>query len=319
MRHHQIDVVGTRLHVVEEGAGPTVLFCHGFPAIWSSWRSQMAAVAGAGWRAIALDMRGYGKSDAPDDAEAYISFQCVGDLVGILDALGIATAVVVGHDFGASVAWNAAMMRPDRFTSVFGISVPFLRPGGPSFLDQFRAAGADNFYMFAQMRPDADQAWSDAPTTIPGSYYWTSGQAPEATRWDPFDPSRGLLRAAPEPLRAIDPAYLDEAIASFARTGFHGALNYYRALDPFLSVASRTYAGAVIQQPSFFLTGRRDGLNSLLQPSESALRPGMPGLRGLVMIEEAGHWPQLETPNEVDAALLAFLAEVRQPSSTLAT
>lgn len=308
MRHHHIDAAGTRLHLVEQGSGPAVLFCHGFPAIWSSWRAQMAAVADAGWRAIALDMRGYGESDAPQGANAYMAAPCVGDLVGMLDALGIASAVLVGHDFGANVAWNAAMMRPDRFSAVFGIGVPFIQPGGPSFLDQLRAAGKDGFYMFAQMRAEADAAWADAATTIPGCYYWTSGQAPADRRWNPFDPARGLLRPAPEPLRAIDPNYIAEAVASFQRTGFHGGLNSYRAIDPFLALAARAYAGAVVRQPSFFLTGGRDGLNAVRQPSEASLRPALPGLRGFQTIQTAGHWPQLEAAAAVNAALTGFLA-----------
>jgi len=263
-------------------------------------------------------MRGYGESDAPNDAADYTPLQCVGDLIGILDHLEIPRAVIVGHDFGASVAWNAAMMRPDRFTAVFGISVPFLQPGGPSFLDRLRAAGADDFYMFAQMRPEADQAWADAAATLPGMYYWTSGQAPDDTRWDPFDPSRGLLRAAPEPLRVIDQAYLDDAVASFTRTGFHGGLNYYRAIDPFFRIASRTYAGAVIRQPSFFVITGRDGLNSVRRPNEAMMRPALPGLAGFLTIREAGHWPQLETPDAVNAALLAFLSELQEALRTVA-
>lgn len=308
MQHRHIDADGIRLHLVEEGNGPAILFCHGFPAIWSSWRAQITAVADAGWRAIALDMRGYGESDAPPAAEAYVATHIVGDLVAVLDALEIETAVLVGHDFGANAAWNAAMMRPDRFSAVFGLSVPFIQPGGPSFLDRFRVAGKDDFYMFAQMRPEADAAWADAAITIPGSYYWNSGQAPEALRWDPFDPARGLLRPAPEPLTVIDPLYVAEAVDSFRRTGFHGGLNYYRAIDPFFGLASRAYAGAVIRQPSFFVTGRRDGLNAVRQPSEASLRPALPGLRGFLTIESAGHWPQLETPAEVNAALTGFLA-----------
>ena len=117
MKHHQIEANGVSLHFVEEGQGPAVLFCHGFPAIWSSWKAQMRAVANAGFRAIALDMRGYGESSAPTDAEAYTPYETVGDLVAVLDACGVGTATVVGHDFGANVAWNAAMMRPDRFTA----------------------------------------------------------------------------------------------------------------------------------------------------------------------------------------------------------
>ena len=161
--------------------------------------------------------------------------------------------------------------------------------------------------MFDQMRPDAEQRWADAALSIPGVYYWTSGQAPAEARWDPFDRSCGLLRAAPEPLRSFDSTYVDEAVANFTRTGFRGGLGYYRSIDPFFAVASRAYAGAVIRQPSFFLTGARDGLNRVRQPSEASLRPALAELRGFVTIEDAGHWPQLETPEQVNAALLSFL------------
>jgi pimeloyl-ACP methyl ester carboxylesterase len=316
--HREIDAQGIKLHVVEQGNGPAVLFCHGFPAIWSSWQAQMDAIAEAGWRAIALDMRGYGESEAPANAEAYTAFQCVGDLIGVLDALNIATAVVVGHDFGANVAWQAAMMRPDRFTAVFGISVPFLQPQMPSFLDRLRQADKTNFYMFAQMRPEADAAWADAAHTIPGMYYWTSAEAPKDMQWDPFDPSRGLLRNAPEPLRSIDQGYLNEAVESFTRTGFHGGLNYYRAIDTYSGAALRPFAGATIRQPSFFLTGKQDGLNNLHAPTEAMLRPGLPDLRGFVTIDDAGHWPQLETADKVNDALLGFLAGLEQRAGTSA-
>ncbi|WP_263282694.1 alpha/beta fold hydrolase [Sphingomonas nostoxanthinifaciens] len=268
----------------------------------------MAAVAASGRRAFAFDMRGYGESDVPHLADAYTPFHCVGDLVAILDHFTIASAVLVGHDFGANAAWSAAMMRPDRFTAVFGISVPFRALGGPSFLDRLRASGADDFYMFSQMRTEAESAWADAADTIPGAYYWTSGEAPADTRWDPFDPSRGLLRPAPAPIRTIDLAYVDAAVASFSRTGFRGALSYYRAIDPFFELASRAYAGAVVAQPSFFLTGGRDGLNRVTRPDDASLQAALPNLRGSMTIEEAGHWPQLETADAVNATLLDFLA-----------
>ena len=130
-------------------------------------------------------MRGYGQSFAPVEAEAYMPFETVGDLVAILDAAGVTTASVVGHDFGANIAWNAAMMRPDRFTAVCGMSVPFRPPGSPSFLDKFRAAGKSQFYWFDMMRAESDQAWENAAVTVPGMMYWTSGEAPEAGRWVP--------------------------------------------------------------------------------------------------------------------------------------
>ena len=308
MKHREIEANGIFLHFVEEGEGPAVLFCHGFPAIWSSWKSQIEAVARAGFRAIALDMRGYGKSSAPAEAEAYTPYETVGDLVAILDAAGVETATVVGHDFGANVAWNAAMMRPDRFTAVCSLSVQFRPLGGPSFLDKLRAAGKDQFYWFHMMRAESDQAWANAAVTVPGMIYWTSGEAPGESRWNPFDPTRGLLRPAPPSSRIVDSnsSYIADAVAAFTRTGFHGALNYYRAVDPFTR-HSAAFAGAKIWQPSLFLAGTLDGLNLVAQPSTESMRGNLTDLRSFSMLESVGHWPQLEAPAATNAALLAFL------------
>ncbi|SNS31125.1 Pimeloyl-ACP methyl ester carboxylesterase [Granulicella rosea] len=308
MTHRAIEANGISLHFFELGEGPAVLFCHGFPAVWSSWKAQMEAVAGAGFRAIALDMRGYGSSSAPVEAEAYTPYETVGDLVAVLDAAGVATATVVGHDFGANIAWNAAMMRPDRFTAVCSLSVQFRPLGGPSFLDRLRAAGKDDFYWFHMMRPESDAAWSDAAVTVPGMIYWTSGEAPDESRWNPFDPTRSLLRPAPADSRTIEAnaGYIAEAVAAFERTGFHGALNYYRSLEPFTRHSS-AFAGAKIHQPSMFLAGMQDGLNMVAQPNAESMRANLPGLRSFTMLEGVGHWPQLEAPTATNAALLAFL------------
>ena len=306
MKHREIEANGISLHVAEEGEGPAVIFCHGFPAIWLSWKTQIQSVAGAGFRAIAPDMRGYGGSSAPLEAEAYTPHQTVGDLVAILDALGVENATVVGHDFGANIAWNAAMMRPDRFSAVCGMSVQYRQLGGPSFLDKLRAAGKDNFYWFQMMKAESDQAWANAAVSVPGMLYWTSGEAPEEGRWDPFNPSRSFLRPAPEALRTIDAAYVSEAIAAFLRTGFHGALNYYRALDPF-TTNSAAFAGAKIRQPSMFIAGTLDGLNQVAQPDQESMRASLTDLRSFTMLEGVGHWPQLEAPEATNAALIAFL------------
>jgi pimeloyl-ACP methyl ester carboxylesterase len=308
MKHHAIEAHGISLHYAEKGEGPAVLFCHGFPAIWSSWKAQMEAVASAGFRAIALDMRGYGESSAPAEAEAYTPYETVGDLVAILDAAQVETATVVGHDFGANVAWNAAMMRPDRFTAVCSMSVQYRQPGGPSFLDKLRAAGKTDFYWFHMMRAESDHAWANAEVTVPGMIYWTSGEAPEASRWNPFDPSRSLLRPAPMGSRTIDASasYIADAVAAFTRTGFHGPLNYYRAIDPFTR-HSAAFAGAKIHQPSMFLAGTLDGLNLVAQPDAESMRINLTDLRSFTMLEGVGHWPQLEAPDATNLALIAFL------------
>lgn len=310
MKHSHVAVDGVTLHSVELGDGPVVLFCHGFPDTWRGWRRQMEAVAGAGYRALTLDMRGYGESSAPVDSAVYTPFHTVGDLVGLLDALQVETVTVVGHDFGASVAWNAAMMRPDRFTAVFGMSVPFLSPGGKTFLQQLREAGKDEFYMFQQMRPEADDEWADAATTIPGMLYWTSGSAPDDQRWDPFDPARGLTRPSPVGLPDwADAADVAAAIADFRRTGFHGPLNYYRAIEPFFDMAG-AFAGATIQQPSSFLMGKADGLAKVRRVTEEGLRRSLPALRCFIELDGVGHWPQLEATGAVNEALLSFLKDV---------
>jgi pimeloyl-ACP methyl ester carboxylesterase len=306
MRHHEIEANGVTLHFVQLGEGPAVIFCHGFPAIWSSWKVQMEAVASAGFSAIALDMRGYGGSSAPVEADEYTPYETVGDLVAVLDAAGVPTASVVGHDFGANVAWNAAMMRPDRFTSVCGMSVQFRPPGGPSILDKLRAAGQNQFYWFDMIKAESDQLWANAAVTIPAVMYWTSGEAPEGSRWDPFKPSVGFLRPAPAASQTIDAAYIADAVAAFTRTGFHGALNYYRAIDLFTR-HSAAFAGATIRQPSMFLAGTLDGFNLVAQPSPESVRTKLTDLRSFTMLEGVGHWPQLEAPDATNAALLAFL------------
>jgi pimeloyl-ACP methyl ester carboxylesterase len=303
---------GVHLHVTEVGEGPAVLFVHGFPDTAYTWRRQMQAVAAAGFRAIAPDMRGYGGSSAPRDPALYTPFQTVGDLVGLLDALEVPQAVIVGHDWGANVAWNAAMMRADRFKAVFCLAVPYSPRGKASVLDAMKAAGhGEDFYMFEQIRPEADQIWSDAAVTIPGMLYWASGSAPAAQAWNPFDPARSLHRKAPDHLPAWIPRdYLVHNIAQCQRSGFHGALNYYRAVQPFFDL-SGAYLNAQIQQPSYFIWGEADGLVPVYQLTEAKMRERCPGLAGYVGLEGVGHWVQHEATEEVNQRLIAFARSVR--------
>src|SRR5579862_3114399 len=123
--HRMVETNGIRLHVAEQGDGPLVILCHGFPECWYSWRHQLPALAKAGFRAVALDLRGYGRSDRPEELEKYTILHDIGDIVGLLDALGAKQAVIAGHDIGAAIAWQAALLRPDRFTRVIALSPPF--------------------------------------------------------------------------------------------------------------------------------------------------------------------------------------------------
>ena len=310
LKEYDIATNGISLHVTEQGKGPAVLFCHGFPDTSYTWRRQMKAIASAGYRAIAPDMRGYGRSSAPADANLYTPLQTAGDLVGLLDALKIPSAVVVGHDWGASHAWNAALMRPDRFTAVFCLSVPYVPRGDVSTFERMRKSGhEDDFYMFAQMRPDSDQIWADAAVTIPGVLYWASGSAPADERWSPMDPARSLYRPAPGPLPSwAEPDYVAHNVAEFQRTGFHGGLNYYRAAEPYFYL-SGAWKGAKMSQPSFFIAGKADGLGALYPPVEK-LRAGLPGLVGSLELDNVGHWIQHEATADVSHQLVKFLRTV---------
>ncbi|OXC76038.1 alpha/beta fold hydrolase [Caballeronia sordidicola] len=311
IKQYDIETNGITLHVTEQGEGPAVLFCHGFPDTAYTWRRQMKVIASAGYRAIAPDMRGYGESSAPLDASLYTPLHTTGDLIGLLDALEIPRAILVGHDWGATHAWNAALMRPDRFAAVFCLSVPFVPRSDVSVFDRMRKAGLqDKFYMFEQIRADADEIWANAAVTIPGMLYWASGTAPAGQQWSPMDPARSLYRAAPGPVPSwAPPDYVAHNIAQFQRTGFHGGLNYYRAAEPYFAL-SAPWKGAKIVQPSFFIWGKADGLKELYPLSLNDLRAGLPGLVGGLELDNVGHWVQHEAAAEVSDQLLKFVRTV---------
>ena len=310
-REYDVDTNGITLHVTEEGDGPVVLFCHGFPDTAYTWRRQMKAIAAVGYRAIAPDMRGYGLSSAPTDAGVYTPLHTAGDWVGLLDALRVPSAVLVGHDWGATHAWNAALMRPDRFKAVFCLSVPYVPRGEVSVFEKMRNSSLqDKFYMFEQIRPDADRLWEHAEVSIPGILYWASAAAPADRRWSPMDPARSLHRPAPGPLPAwAESDYVNHNIGEFRRTGFHGALNYYRAAEPYFHL-SAVFKGAIVTQPSFFIWGKADGLRELYPLTIEQMRAGLPGLRGGLELDNVGHWVHHEASDVVNEQLVKFLQAV---------
>src|ERR1700759_659211 len=178
--HRTVEANGIRVHLAEQGAGPLVLFCHGFPESWYSWRHQLAALAEAGFHAVAPDMRGYGLTDRPAEIDRYTLFHLVGDMVGILDALGEKTAVVVGHDWGAPVAWHAALLRPDRFRAVVGLSVPYRTRGGVAPTTVMPETPDAHFYQLYFQKPGVAEAEleADARSALSKILYSGSGDVP---------------------------------------------------------------------------------------------------------------------------------------------
>jgi pimeloyl-ACP methyl ester carboxylesterase len=322
----RIETNGIRLNIAEQGEGPLVLLCHGFPESWYSWRHQIGALAAAGFRAVAPDMRGYGKSDAPEAIDQYTIFHLIGDLVGLLDALQIPTAVIVGHDWGATIAWQAARLRPDRFRAVVCLSIPY-RPRGPVRPTSVMPRTAEaQFYQLYFQEPGVAEAEfeRDSRATVLSMLYGASGEGIAARAAAPASGGTsaaagigmvpiggGMLRGAGAP--ATLPAWLSKAdidfyAGEFKRSGFRGPLNYYRNVDRNWELMA-AFAGALVTVPALYVAGDRDmvvsfpGTDQLL----ANLKSFVPASRGIKMLPGCGHWTQQERPSEVNAALVEFV------------
>jgi pimeloyl-ACP methyl ester carboxylesterase len=184
-----LDINGIRMRIATQGSGPLVLLCHGFPELWYSWRNQLAALAAAGYRAVAPDMRGYGGTDAPAEPDAYTTLHLVGDMVELVNALGERQAVIVGHDWGAQVAWSAALLRPDLFRAVVGMSVPFSPPARVELLSALVSRGISDFYIQYFQAPGVAEAEleRDVESSIRRIYFSGSGDGPDWPGRSPAD------------------------------------------------------------------------------------------------------------------------------------
>jgi pimeloyl-ACP methyl ester carboxylesterase len=311
--HRTVRTNGTSMHVAECGRGRPVLLCHGFPELWSSWRHQLPVLAEAGCHAIAPDQRGYGGTDRPDAVSAYDIEHLTGDLIGLLDAMGEERAVFVGHDWGAIVVWNLAVMAPDRVEAVVGMSVPFTpRPPVPP-TELMKALAGDRFLyiLYFQREGPADRELARDPRrTLLKAYWSVSGEAPKGSiRRLPKEGTAYLDQLA-EPPQGVLPSWLsqedlDDNVASFRRTGFTGALNWYRNFDRNWELTER-FADRKVEQPALFVAGERDPVLRMTPPE---LMDGwVTDLRGKVLVPGAGHWVQQEAPEHVNAALLDFLS-----------
>ena len=305
------------MRVAEQGSGPLVLFCHGWPESWYSWRHQLAALAAAGYRAVAPDMRGYGGTDAPAEIEKYTLLHLVGDMVDLVRALDEREAVIVGHDWGAPVAWNSALLRPDIFRAVVGMSVPFSPPSGTDLLAALEKMGVTNFYMQYFQEPGVAEAEfeRDPETSIRRIHFSGSGDAPPRGKFATVEPGKGFLGSTVEPESL--PAWLPrEDIAyyagEFARKGFRGGLNWYRNLRRSAELLA-PWRGCIVRQPSMFVAGERDGVLKFPASRQQidAFPTTLPGLRGCNILEGAGHWIQRERAAKVNELLLGFLESLR--------
>ena len=320
--HCFADVNGIRMHYIDEGQGPLVILLHGFPYLWYMWRRQIPALAGAGFRVVVPDQRGFGQTDRPESIKAYDISQSVGDMVSLMAAIGETSAVIVGHDLGAWVAQAAAMMRPDLFSGLVMLNTP-VPPRGkvkPTVALREMAKGRVFHHLYFQEvgKPDRELA-ADPRKTLRSVYYSISGDATGSERWRLFlEPGEPILNSFTEPKELpswLSPRSIDYYVDEYTRTGFTGALNYYRCRDRNWEITS-FLDGAVVHQPSMFIGGSAD---PSLEPIEmrgvyDRLETYLPGLWKKVLLLDVGHSAAEERPDQVNELLVTFLGQLESQS-----
>ncbi|MFD7435483.1 alpha/beta fold hydrolase [Streptomyces sp. NPDC059861] len=318
LTHRLLPSPAGRIHLVEQGSGPLVLLVHGFPESWYSWRHQLPALAAAGYRAVAVDVRGYGRSSRPEAVDAYRMHHLVEDNAAVVHALGERTAVVVGHDWGAAIAADSALMRPDVFRAVGLLSVPYAPRGGPRPSEVFTQLGGPDqeFYVSYFQRPGRAEAEiePDVRGWLAGIYAALSADTmPAPGAPDPHFLSRGGRLRDRFPADRL-PSWLSERdldfyAEEFERTGMTGALARYRNMDrDWEDLAD--YDGAPITQPSLFVGGAQDASTTWLADAVEAYPTTLPGLVDSHILEGCGHWIQQERPQEINRLLVGWLASL---------
>ena len=311
-----IDTNGIRMRIAEMGdEGPLILLAHGWPESWYSWRHQIPALANAGYRVVAPDMRGYGKTDAPAAVEGYDIVQLAADMVGIIDEIGEEQAIIVGHDWGALVAWNSVLLYPSRFSGLVAMSVPYGGRAPRSPLESWQERFGDNFYyILYHQEPGVAEAEYDAdPVGLLSRLYLSPDsprEAPEVT--DPLRSAGGWIKRLGAPLERpawLRDADLDYYVSQFEETGFRGGVNYYRNFHRNWEITPQL-AEAKVTVPTRFIAGEQDVVigGATQEMLTGSMARVVPDLRGVVLLPDAGHWVQQERPEETNAAILEFLA-----------
>jgi pimeloyl-ACP methyl ester carboxylesterase len=316
--HRTIATNGVRLHVAECGTGPSVVLVHGFPESWYSWRYQLPALAAAGYHAVAVDVRGYGRSSKPARVDDYRMLKNVGDIVGLAQSLGGERVTLVGHDWGAPIVWTSALLRSDLFRGVAGLSVPYAPPTphvGPSPLERMRAlAGKDEFYADYFQIPGRAEAEieQDVRRWLLGFYWCASGDVVNGPNIALVERGKQLRDRFVYPERMprwLSDAELDVYAREFEYSGFFGPLCRYRNVDrDWEDLAA--FAERPIELPALFIGGSKDGPTIWGAPAIARFAETLPQLRGSHILEGAGHWIQQERPQETNARLLEFLRQI---------
>lgn len=315
-----IETNGISMRIAVSGdSGPLVLMAHGWPESWYSWRHQITALVDAGYRVVVPQMRGYGSTDAPKDVDDYDIVHLAGDMVGVLDALGEETAIMVGHDWGSIVAWNSVLLHPSRFSALIAMSVPYGGRAPQSPMVGWEAAFGDNFYYILYHNEAggvAEAEYDSDPRGLLSRLYLSPTsprQAPSIT--DPLRSAGGWIGrlGAPEGLPDwLTQEDLDYIVGQFELSGFRGGINYYRNFQRNWEI-TENLIDVKVKVPTLFIAGERDIVirGASKEQLTGTMARATEDLRGVVLIPGIGHWVQQEAPEEVNQAMLDFLSEVQ--------
>ena len=302
------------LHVAVQGQGPVVLCVHGWPELWYSWRHQMSGLSEAGFRVAAMDVRGYGASSKPHPIESYSLRNLAGDVSAVARALSDDPVTIVGHDWGAPIVWNTALLHPDVIGAVAGLSVPYM-PASPAPASMLRDIYKGRFFYQTYFQAEGvaeAELEADVRLALRKIYYALGGQA-EVDTWIAQKPEDANLLDSltnPDPFPVwMSELDLDVYTEAFAAGGFRGPLNRYRAGSVDRKDVGEALMGRKIQQPACFIAGERDAVRHFVPGNDLYAQPGAgcEDLRGSTIIDGVGHWVQQEAPEATNVALLAFL------------
>jgi pimeloyl-ACP methyl ester carboxylesterase len=287
-QHGYVNTNGIRMHFVEQGEGFPIVFMHGFPELWYSWRFQVPALAGAGFRAIVPDMRGYGETDKPPRLEDYTIQKLVGDMVGLLDALKIDKAVFVGHDWGGIILWQVALMAPERVERLISLNTPYRGRGRTSPMDAYKQLpdGRFNYILYFQ---EPGRAEADI--------------MPDVRKWL----GNTIRRIAKRPEFLTDEE-LDIFTAAYQKGGITGPINYYRNIGRNWETTPHL-ADKQIMHKTLIIMAENDPI--LIPQSAEGMEKYVPNLTKK-LIKECGHWTQQEQPEQVNRMIIEWLGDLKK-------
>ena len=301
------------LRVAIQGSGPVLLCVHGWPELWYSWRHQISHFSKLGFTIAAMDVRGYGGSSKPESISSYSMRNLCRDVAAVANEVSDDPVVLLGHDWGAPIVWNTALLHPDLVKAVAGLSVPYTPGGDTAFIDMAKQLYADRFFyqIYFQAEGVAEaELEADVPLSLRKIYYAISGDSPSNT-WLADKPSDAKLLEGmvdPDPFPAwLTPDDLKLYSDAFESSGFRGPLNRYRAqridVKELVDIRGRT-----ITQPACFIGGERDPVRHFVTGVDMYANPGAAcdDFRKSTVIDGAGHWVQQEAPAKTNAALEDF-------------